>query len=340
MHPATRPSRRTVLLAGLLVAAVLPAMPARADDGAKATAEQLFQEGKALARRGLYTEACARFAASQRLEPAIGTQLNLADCLERTGKLASAWAHYREVIPLAERERQDARAALARARATALEPRVPRLIVRIDGDELERDASGQALEVTRDGVLLERPLWGTPLYVDPGRHEVRATGPGLQPFLEAVTVAEGETAEVDVRLRAKDDDGATAPALASPPRRAPRPSTGVAPWWRRRPAATLTGAVGVVAVGTSLAFGLAAKDQWDSAHEDRDCVDGYCSERGQARTDRARTFATVSTATAVTGLVAIAASVVLGLGSRREQPRVVVFAVDHGAGLSWAGELP
>ena len=336
---STRPSRhRTMHLAALLLVAVLPAAPALADDLAKITAEQLFQEGKALARQGEYTEACARFAASQRLEPAIGTQLNLADCLEHIGKLASAWAHYREVIPLAERQRQGARVAIARARAAALEPRVPRLIVRIDGDELERrDAAGQPVEVTRDGMILERILWGTPLYVDPGRHEVTATGSCLHPFLEVVTVAEGETAEVDVPLRAKDC--ATTPALAPRPRRESRPSTAdVAPWWRRRPAATITGAVGVIAVGTSLAFGLAADDQWDRAYDDRDCVGRYCSARGMARTDRARAFATVSTVAAATGVAALAASAILTFLPRRE--RLVVFTVDRGAGLSWAGELP
>src|SRR5437764_5986851 len=68
----------------------------RAQDGmTKATAEALFEDGKRLASAGEYAAACPKFAASQKLDPAVGTALNLADCYEKLGRTACAWAEFR-----------------------------------------------------------------------------------------------------------------------------------------------------------------------------------------------------------------------------------------------------
>src|SRR5512135_1242544 len=74
----------------LLLAA---ASTARADDSA-ARASQLFQEGRALAKAGKLAEACARFQESFDLDAETGTEVNLADCLEKTGKLRAAWHEF------------------------------------------------------------------------------------------------------------------------------------------------------------------------------------------------------------------------------------------------------
>src|SRR5687768_2817074 len=54
-------------------------------------ASAIFQEGRELARQGRVAEACQLFAKSYELDPALGTALNLADCLERQGQLRRAW---------------------------------------------------------------------------------------------------------------------------------------------------------------------------------------------------------------------------------------------------------
>jgi tetratricopeptide (TPR) repeat protein len=94
-----------------------PANAQRSDD--QAAAEQLFVQGRALMEQGKLDEACRALEASHTLDPAPGTLLNLALCNEKQGKVATAWALYREVENLARREGQAKREATARERARA-----------------------------------------------------------------------------------------------------------------------------------------------------------------------------------------------------------------------------
>jgi uncharacterized protein HemY len=71
--------------------------------GDKATAEALFAEGRRLMSSGNYATACQKFAASQKLDPALGTSLNLADCYDKSGRTASAWAESRDAAAAAHR---------------------------------------------------------------------------------------------------------------------------------------------------------------------------------------------------------------------------------------------
>src|SRR5579863_8518518 len=70
--------------------------PAAAQGGGAATATTLFQEGREAAKKGDYATACAKMEESFRLDPAVGTLLNLADCQEHMGHPASAWQRFRE----------------------------------------------------------------------------------------------------------------------------------------------------------------------------------------------------------------------------------------------------
>ncbi|MFM2417004.1 MAG: hypothetical protein RL385_1727, partial [Pseudomonadota bacterium] len=83
----------------LLGAAWLGAVAgARAETNAadKAAAEALFDRGLQLLRDGKVSEACSALEESESIEPGIGTMLYLADCYERLGRTASAWALFRE----------------------------------------------------------------------------------------------------------------------------------------------------------------------------------------------------------------------------------------------------
>src|SRR5690606_21383628 len=82
----------------------------------KAAAETLFDRGIEQLRTEDLSAACTSFEQSQRIDPAVGTLLSLAECYERTGRTASAWATFREAASLARELRQTDRAELGDAR--------------------------------------------------------------------------------------------------------------------------------------------------------------------------------------------------------------------------------
>lgn len=120
---------------------------------------------------GQHQEACLKLEQSQKLRSGIGTQFNLAECHEKTGRLASAWALYQRVAAETHALGQAEREEVARQRALALEARLGRLTV-----EVTAPVDGLALEV--DGVALSPERWGTATPIDPGTHQVSASAPG------------------------------------------------------------------------------------------------------------------------------------------------------------------
>jgi hypothetical protein len=150
------------LLLAAFVAPLALSQPALAD---AATAEALFKAGKGLMDQKNYAEACPKFAASHKLDPAIGTLLNLADCHEKQGLLARAWVDWGEARDMAKREGDNKRADLAARRQATLDPRVPKITVKIVGKV-------EGYDVYRDETKLEPAMLGVALPVDPGPHKV------------------------------------------------------------------------------------------------------------------------------------------------------------------------
>lgn len=201
---------------GLLLAAA--ALPAAAQSRDAAGAEVLYRAGRDAGRRGDWETACAKLAESQRLDPAGGTLLNLADCEEHRGQLAHAWQHFVQAQALLPKG--DARASFARSRAAAVDKRLPRLNVRL------ADGAAAGTHVLRDDQELGAPSLGVSLPVDPGEHVVVARADGRIDGRVQVSLAEGETREITVTL------GPTVSSAASPQAPAPYPT----------PAATTTAA--------------------------------------------------------------------------------------------------
>ena len=193
---------------------------AQTQTGNSAAAEALFSQGRDLMGLHKYDEACRKFEASQQLEPGLGTMLNLAECYEKTGRTASAWAEYRKAIPLARTAVSKARQDLATERAHALEARLSTLTIRAVGGE----AAGANLEVRRDGVPLQPAELGSAIPVDPGEHIIEASAPGSEPWSSTIHVGP-DAAKVSVEIPQLK----SAASGASPPSSALAPPSAWAP---------------------------------------------------------------------------------------------------------------
>jgi hypothetical protein len=287
------------LVAVALVSTCLGSGLARAQSAVpenQVLAQSLFDDAVALMRDGRYVEACPKFAESHRLDPAGGTVINLAYCLEKQKKLASAYAAYSDAVSFAIRDGRKEREATARERVQAIAHLLSRIAVRVEGpSQLE------GLEVFLDGTALRPAAWGgSP--VDPGPHRVRATAPGHREWVETLTVdAEGQTREVVVPvLPLLPPEPSVAPPPVAPPVHVPvdeRPASG----WRR-PAAIVSFGVGGAALGAGLVTGALAISRHNASN--RDCPSGRCTQGAVDAETAANTFAwiaNVSFAAAVVG---------------------------------------
>ncbi len=273
-----------------------------------AAAEALFRSARAELDRGNYASACQKFAESNRLDPAPGTVLNLGLCLERIGKLASAWEAFRQVSESVTDERRE----LARRHAAQLEPRLPWLTLSLPPD------CPDGTRVSRDGVELRGASLRVPLPADPGVHWVVVDAPGHQKSTMRIELGEGErrhvVAPIGPALAAKPASGNTdekppqARATSTPHDQAGT-SAGELAW--------IAGGVGVAGIATSLATGALALSQRQVVRDH--CEGGFCDNRGLDAASSGRTYATVSTVSGMVGLVGIGVSSYLFLSVGRDQ---------------------
>jgi hypothetical protein len=281
--------------------------PGRALARDSAAAEALYRAAKELAKKGDWAKACPQFAESQRLDPAPGTLMNLADCEEHEGRLARAWGHFIEVEP--QFKSGDSRRTYAHDRAAALEKRVPRLIVRLDS------AAPPTAIVLRDDEELKRAALGVPLPVDPGAHVVLVRV-GENETRASVQAVEGQTVELVALapLAETGDTHAPASSLPLPPSSAP---AAIGP----RPPPQVDSGSGSRTVGWGLVLGGAgatalgvvtgALALTNAARIKEGCGPDYatCTSRNEDDVPGTQTLATVSTVAWVAG----AALLVTGL---------------------------
>lgn len=306
------------VVACLVLAGTAHAHAQPAAHSAAATAQ--FDKGRALMKSRKYADACAAFEASQKLDPQNGTLYNLAGCYTHLGKLASAWAVYKE---LAQVDTNGKRKKDAAKQATALDKRLPRL-------QLKAATPPPGLAVTLDGVDVSA-LVGSDSPVDLGTHEVRATAPRFSDFDTTVEVTdEGKSVTVAIELAPAKREPIPAPAPAHPtpaqpePTRpvpvastpdAPMPVTGEPPRSHRRRYGVIVAAGGGALVATGLVFGSLANGKWSDAKKlcgsDLTCDSDADLKKGNQLTSDARAQANLSTALVAGGAVAIGVGVVL-----------------------------
>jgi serine/threonine-protein kinase len=324
------------LLVSIAALAGTVSRSAAATDPAAAT--MLFNEARHLAASGRYPEACPKFEESQRLDPGIGTQFNLADCYEHTSRLASAWALFLDVASAAGGTGQAARESVARKRAAALEPRLSKLTI-----EAPRNAAG--LEVRRNGEVLGASVWNSPIPVDPGSYTIEASAPGRKKWSTLVTVGRnGATVTVAIPILeersppsspAPPADGATAGTDTSAPPSA-SPSSGESMSVERTVALALGGA-GVVGIGIGSFFGLRSI----AKHSDYEtlCAGNPCPAAAGPLHDQAVAAGNASTVAFVLGGALIAGGAVLWLVAPQPASSSVALRVVPAVGSSAAGAM-
>lgn len=281
-------------------------------------AGQIFQQARDLVRLGRLDEACALFGKSYELDPALGTAVNLADCLERQGQLRHAWALF-DVVARNSQNVQS-RARLARQRADALLAKLATVIVKL------RDPSTPGLSI-RIGDREVAPAAEIRDLTEPGDVALVATAPGRPAFKTTVHAVAGATVTAEL------------PALAALPEN-PEATT-----QRRRSRVYLAGGLGVagaLGLGASLGFAISAKRTYDGAF-DRDCAHTpggvVCTINGAATIDRAGQRADIATGLAIAGALLAGAAAVVYFTAPAETVRLAPIATGDELGLGIAGRF-
>ncbi|HMA94514.1 MAG TPA: tetratricopeptide repeat protein, partial [Polyangiaceae bacterium] len=250
-------------------------------DSSTAMSESMFDEGKRLMSAGQYAQACPKFEESYRLDPATGTLLNLAACHEKEGKLASAWAEYRDAIAAARKDARTDRVTFATERANALEPLLSRLVI-----DVPANVRVASLQLNLDGKPLGEASWGTPIPLDPGVHRITAVAPTKKAWDTEIEL--GKKADRKQITVPPLSDLPPQNAAASAPEGRPSPEQNHVPQtsastaaderreWQR-PMGYVVGGLGIVGLGLGTVFLL----QRGSKVSDRDavCPSGlHCTE--------------------------------------------------------------
>jgi hypothetical protein len=289
----------------LILAGALATQPAHADDAVQ-SAEVLFQEARVLVEQGDYAAACPKLEASQKLEPAVGTQFNLADCFEHIGRTASAYALFGQVARIARSAGKFERERSAKERAAALEPKLAR--IRLD---VKEPAPG--LEVRIDDALVDKSAWAEPFPVDPGEHRVSASAPSHRPWEGTLAGRASELVVVDV------------PALVDTTVRAEPPPVVVAAPSSQRTIALVAGAAGVAGVIVGAVSGVVALSNRSDGEREcpKDIYSFRCpTEAGTSAWNTASTAGTVSTVGFIAGGVFLAGAAVLWFTAPSSRTRV------------------
>jgi len=260
-----------------------------------AAAEELFRQGRVAAEKRDYLTACEKFRESNRLDSALGTLFNIADCEEKIGRLATSWTLFREVAQRLPAD--DERRAIALQRAQALEPRVPRLSVHL------APTSRTDRVVRRDGVVLGSASLDTWLPVDPGEHVVVVSAPGTESTSFAARVGEGERSRLDVRV-GPPLSHAAAPGTGHTEPSAPRAN---------HTAAYLLGGLGAAGLVTGIVAGVLVLDRKSTA--DKNCVDHVCNQLGYDAAQSGKTLGVVTTVGLITGAVGLGGATYLFLSA-------------------------
>lgn len=311
-----RRAARWTFVCGLSVAAGLGTAPAAraesVDAATRASARKLALDGIAELQRGNAERASEKLEKAYQLMRVPSVGLWSARAFAKRGLLVEASERYRETTRLSAQPGENAVQSQARKDAQtefdALTPRIPSLVVAVDG------LSGVEPQLTLDGAELPAALLGEERPVNPGEHRVRAEAQG-EAQQEVVTLTEAQSRRVTLHFKIQPK-----PAASSPPPSAPQPhavdvtssavdSPRVLPY--------LALGVGGAALIVGSVSGALALEQKRTIDRSDDCQQNRCLPSMQHDVNRLQTLRTLSTVGFIGAGVFIAGGVTLWLTSAK-----------------------
>jgi hypothetical protein len=279
-----------------------------------AAAQMLFDDAKQLMADGKYAQACPKLEESQRLDPTSGTLINLAACYEKDGRIATAWATFRDAATAASRAGNLDREKAARERATALGRQLSKIVIVVSGADKTPD-----IEVKRDGTVVGKALWGSAIPADGGTHTVTVSAPNLKTWEKKFDLkSSGDTVTITVPQLESSlaSPAAPQPAGAQPPQPdatvSVEPRTGTLSG--QKVGAMAAAGVGLAGIVVGSIYGLTAFSKHDEAAK---VCTPYCTDQAGLDLKADSMHAgNIATAAFIVGAVGLAGGTVLWLTDR------------------------
>jgi hypothetical protein len=301
----------------------LVSTPLYAQDDARA--DTLFVEAREHMRRGEPLEARAKLEESYRLDPSLGTLLNLALCEQQLGHVATASAKLRDFI--AQAPAGDSRIPLAERKLAALASQLPQLRI------MAPNVGG--LRIQLDGVELDAASLGAPFAVDPGRHVLSVLATTGERADTPLEIGQAGLHEVHLsQLGGVSTDTAPAalpqpvePAAPGPashtlnarqlsPSASPRPGA-MSPIWY------VVGSAGIAGLLVSGTFGILALNAKSDVRER--CPNHTCEDQADLAVARAGArYQTVANVSFIVGMIGMASAGIVWARAAGTQASVVV----------------
>jgi hypothetical protein len=298
-------ARGAILIACMGAVRDAKADPATVDQAPVDQAAELFRQGREAMKGGNYGAACALFEASQRLDPAPGTLLNVAVCSEKLGRLrraATALEAFLVTVNSADERRARAAALLA-----DVSERTPRVSIRVPAW-----ASARA-QVLVDGEGIAPEIWKAAMPLDPGRHVLEVRVPSAADQRRTLEVKERDRL-VETFVFSHRPAPKAAPRASSTRGRGDLPA-----------AFYVSLAIGVGGLVT--AAGANAIVLQEAATVEKECVNKKCKPAGIEAGERGRRFQTVAAVALPLGVAGTALAGYLWLSARQDTSSRVGIAV-------------
>lgn len=263
----------------------------------KALSEQLFRDAKKLLDAGQVSAACPKFAESLRLEPKLGTLLNLATCHEKEGKTASAWAEFNEALRLAKKQGDDDRVEFAQTHAASMEAKLSRIAI-----EIAETVPDMVIQL--NDKSLSAAAVGSNIPLDPGEYAISVTAPGKKTYETKLTLEAGPI--VKPLVIPKLEDGESIPKNSNTKGDDSQP---VITAKGLRTISLVTGGVGLLGLGIGAVFGGLTLAKASTAEDN--CILGGCNQIGAEANETAYSFATVSNIGFAVGAIGLGAGIAM-----------------------------